>query len=64
MEPIIRRSPPTKLDTAEFGTECLVFVDAHACDVYVQYGHNEEDPKWECMERRFIKEDDLEKELK
>jgi hypothetical protein len=57
MEPIVRHSAPSKLDTAPFETECLVFLDGHVWDVYVQYSNDEEDPRWEYMGRRIIDTD-------
>jgi hypothetical protein len=57
MEPIIRHSAPSKLDQAPFSTECLVFLDGHVWDVYVQYSNDEEDPRWEYMGRKIIEEE-------
>jgi len=53
MEPIVRHSAPTKLDTCPHGTECLVFLDGHVWDRWIQYG-TEEDPRWEYMGRQII----------
>lgn len=56
MEPIIRSSAPSKLDQAPFQTECLIYLDGHVWDVYVQYSKNEEFPNWEYMGKRIIEE--------
>lgn len=56
MNPIIRHSAPGKLDQAPFGTECLVVIDNHTWDVYVQYSNDEEIPNWEYMGKRIIED--------
>lgn len=40
---IFRHGPPSKLDTAPFGTECVCLIEKL---LYMQYSHDEESPNW------------------
>jgi hypothetical protein len=49
---IERRSPPTKLDTCPKGTLCTVnLYEEDICVVYIQTSEDEEDPRWQIIEK-------------
>lgn len=49
MSVIIRHSAPGKLDHAPFGSSCKVIHADNTYDLYMQYSHDEEEPRWESM---------------
>ena len=49
---IERRSIPTKLDTCPQGTLCTVnLFEEDSCIYYIQTNEDEENPKWEKIEK-------------
>jgi hypothetical protein len=58
-ETIVRYAPPTKYDEAPFGTHCKVIHElSDTYDLYIQYSHDEEHPKWELMQTEIPKDQD------
>ena len=47
---LVRRSEPSELDIAPYGTKCKVMDHHHdAYDLYLQVGYNEDAPSWELL---------------
>lgn len=45
---IVRYGQPTKLDSAEYGSQCMVrYHGQDDYDLYLQTGKDEEDPQWD-----------------
>lgn len=52
---LIRRSEPSELDIAPYGTQCKVFDGHESYDLYLQVGYDEDNPNWELMGKYTIK---------
>ena len=48
LKTLYRHSAPTKLDTAEHGTLCIIAYLKDK-DVYMQMNNNSEQPRWELL---------------
>jgi hypothetical protein len=60
MPVIIRYTPPTRYDIAEYGARCKVMESEKPIDLYVQISKDEQSPNWKRMgdflELAFAKE--------
>ena len=43
---IVRHGPPSKIDTAPFGTLCRVSNSTNKVEIYKQISNDEDDPHW------------------
>jgi len=46
---LVRRSEPTELDIAPYGTQCKVMDHYDGFDMYLQVGSNEDHPCWDLL---------------
>lgn len=47
---IVRFGPPSKIDTAPFGTLCKVSNSSNKVEIYKQISHDEDAPHWILIE--------------
>ena len=54
---IVRHGPPSRIDTAPYGTLCKVTNSTIKVEIYKQISQDEESPVWVLMEEHSIEPD-------